>query len=172
MALVGSPIGKPWGRRLPVSVGVAGRTYADWVTEANRLATGGLIGWNSGVNTVSANGTFKTTASTPTNGMTGSSWLSAYKYEDITGICRVIQHGLPSQVVFDSQVSEGRDLVISVVSGGNMSFSSLTRNGFTSQAGSTAPSVFCFKLMWWDSATGKVMQNDPSSGTSPTEYVW
>lgn len=30
MALVGSPIGKPWGQRLPVSVGVAGLIYATW----------------------------------------------------------------------------------------------------------------------------------------------
>lgn len=30
MALVGSPIGKPWGQRLPVSVGVSGVIYATW----------------------------------------------------------------------------------------------------------------------------------------------
>lgn len=170
MALVGSPIGKPWGRRLPVNVGgIAGRTYADWVTEANRLATGGANSWITPGNYGA--GTYQTTAGDDSGAMAGSPWSG--RVYGPSAPSRIIQHGLQSQAEWDMQRSLGQVIVYRQIVATAAAKVAYTRNGYTSEAdAATTGTRQCDLLIRWDNTLQKAFQSNPSIGGTETEYVW
>lgn len=170
MAVVGTTIGRPWGRRLPVSVGgIASRTYADWVTEANRLATGGTNSWTIAGNF--AAGTYQTTAGADSGTMSGSPWSG--RIYGSSSASRIIQHSLQSQADWDTQRSLGQVIVYRQIVATAAAKVAYTRNGFTSDSdASTLNSRQCDLVIRWDDALKKAFQSDPSIGGAETEYVW
>lgn len=170
MALVGSPIGKPWGRRLPVSVGgIVGKTYAEFQTQIATLATGGVASWTG---TISANnGARRVTATTLSGGMSGSSWQA--RTNPAATVARLIQHGVPSQAVIDDQVANGREVyyLSSFIANTNV-VTGITRNGFTSQTEDLLGDngYIVTDLIYWDGTQAQRM--NPSAGTGPTVYTW
>lgn len=173
MALVGSPVGKPWGRRLPVSVGgVVGKTYAEFQAQINSLATGGAKSWSGDLG--GAEGAFKTTADSAASGtMAGSPWLSSVGYQAPFwgAVNRVIQHSLPSQAEFNNQISATRDIFFRVVAAFDGPFSALDRNGYLSQAQAGANGGRNItEVIYWDGFQAQRMV--PNAGTGPTPYTW
>lgn len=169
MALVGSPIGKPWGQRLPVSVGAfTARTYTEFQAQVTSLATNGTVIWNDAVGTA---GKYKTTAAGNVGAMAGSSWLTAFRGGAFSTPSRVIQHGLPSQAEFTAQNTGLFDIYIETVAVADQTLVSLNRNGYTSTAfASATTSLICTDLIYWDGTRAQRM--NPNAGTGPTPYNW
>lgn len=160
------------GRRVIAGGGGSlAKTYADFQVHIATLATGGVKPW-SNPTTLSA-GAFRTTAAAPASDMFGSSWL-----QWVSSFCpasRMIQHGLPSQVAFDDQVSGGRDIYYRLDANGVQTvFNSVGRNGYTSlaAAGGGEAAFIMTDLIRWDDALKKAFRSNPSAGGAETEYTW
>ena len=89
-------------------------------------------------------------------------------------MARVVQHGLPSEAVFNEQVASGRVGFAQIVGQAFFadSLPSVTRNGFTSAAASGGLSILLLtRLDYYDPTLGPVTMN-PSAGTGPTPFTW
>lgn len=177
MGVVGSQIGRPFGRRLPVSVGSAVvRTYAEWVTQANLLATGGALAWEAPTATLNA-GSFTTTPSAATGGvLTGSSWNTFFKgTASAASAERIVQHGVQNTTIL-SALRAGSFVAFLRIVGADASagYVALDRNGYLSLsgAGNNLTGRVCDLLIRWDDTVSKAFQSNPSIGGAETEYTW
>lgn len=174
MALVGSPVGKPWGRRLPVSVGAGpvAKTYAEFQAHIATLATDGIGSWsdNMGFLPYTAKA-YRITAAAVAGGLYGSSWDTAFALSAGT-FCRVIQHGLPSQGVFNAQIASGFEIFVRTTPVSDQILPAITRNGFTSLDSGTPDgrSTRCDEIIYWDGTQAQRMR--PVLGLGPTPYTW
>ncbi len=146
------------------------KTYADWVAHITARATGGS---KDQLAFLGGGGLFRVTLAAGAGNMYGSSWMSVI-FPGASQYRRVIQHGLPNQVVFDAQVSGGREVIILMSSGPDTQvFNGLSRNGFTSSGatqGSPQPSQVCTLVGWWDETTQSALMMNPQAGTGPVPY--
>lgn len=157
------------GRRVVVGGAGADRTYADWVTEANRLATEGTNSWTIASNF--AAGTYQTTAGADSGTMKGSPWSG--RVYGPSSVSRIIQHSLQSQAEWDIQRSLGQVIVYRQIVATAAAKVAYTRNGFTSDSdASTLNSRQCDLVIRWDDALKKAFQSNPAIGGAETEYVW
>lgn len=148
-----------------------GKTYAQFQAHIATLAPTS-VAWSGS----SVNAARRTTAAAATGVMQGSSWgLSETGF--LTGaasqISRVVQHGLPSQAVFDAQVASGREIYLLMVDDGTTtSYGAVNRNGYTSAvfSGAATPCSICTDLIYWDGTQAQRM--NPKLGTGPTPYVF
>lgn len=124
----------------------------------------------------------RTTAAAATGGLTGSSWgpssAIGFGRGSPNSICRIIQHGLPSEAVFNTQVSEGRGIYLLIENldeTGTADPAVVTRNGFTSSSATDVFTSKCTKIIYWDSSKAagqEPRQIDPSTGSADTLYTW
>lgn len=150
------------------------RTYAEFQTHIQGLATGGFVDWVNAINR--AANKYYTIASTPTGSMSGSTWNSVEGAIATSGVDRAIQHALPSQSVFNEQVANTGAIYFELFSPGSAagtSFVGISRNGYTSSgaaAGSFGRKIT--DLIRWDFTLNKAFRSNPSAGTAETEYTW
>ncbi len=156
----------------PSSMLLAGRkTYAAfqaYILSIRDTATA----WNDQIPASAFVRNILTTAGSITPGvhMDGTSWQSII--EGHAYVCRVVQHGLPDETVFNDQITNGRQIFVRI-SAGSVSgpFSSLNRNGYTS--GSDPGPAYCVTcpliLYWYEDAAWQI---DPSSGSAPTPLIF
>lgn len=175
MATVGAFTRRVWGKRLPVSGGSAITPYEAFVAYITAQATGGARTW--GTDAGIGPGTYRTTALAAAGSLTGSSWMKIFR--TTFAPCRLVQHGLPDQTVFNTQISDARQLLFRTVSDGErQTFSALDRNGFTSGAfdggpGGEVPALTCDLVLYWvgTDAGGSAFTVSPLLGTGPTPFV-
>lgn len=151
------------------------RTYAEWVSQADSLATGGALPWE--VNAAIPPGSYTTTASAATGGaLVGSSWNALFRRTTTaSSVERVIQHGLQNSTIVSEQRAGGLKIFFRVVAAdGSAGYVALNRNGFLSSAstGNSGNGAICDLLIRWDATLGKAFQSNPSIGGAETEYVW
>ena len=154
--------------------GSAAKTYADFQAHITARATDGDRGWSSAV--TGAYAFFTTTAAPAPGAMYGTSW-GGFGGEFLGGscaFCRVVQHGLPTEAVFNEQVAKGQKIFIQVQGVGTATyFYSVTRNGYTSveydiPGGDTRMGVM--ELLYWDDTLKQAFKMNPYAGTGPTPY--
>ena len=150
--------------------GGASKTYAQFQAHIAGVAPT-TITWSS--TTIPSAVSRRVTAAGATGAMTGTSWTAIGFRSDST-VARVVQHGLPSQAVFDSQVINSGEMVIQFGTTESIgSYFSDNRNGYTSVAsGSPANGNTISDLIYWDFALSAAFRMNPSAGTGPTPYVF
>ena len=145
-----------------------GASYAAFQAHITALATNGVAGWASGV----AAGSFRTTAAAATGTMFNTTWGNRVYTGDT--IARRVQHGLPSEAVFNDQVANGRMMFVRFSDGGDLfAAASINRNGYTSSAyddGLGYPSVWMEEIIYWDGTSA--WRITPRTAGSPTPYVF
>ena len=160
------------------------KTYADFVAHITTLADGipsqgisGVIPWANSFASGqggSFSGRFRTTASTETGTMYGTTWLQSagYGWAWVGGsaACRAIQHGMPSQAAFLDQVAASRQIYYSTNPGGSRTCYALSRNGYQSDGGDDVISASIGEIIYWDGTQAQKMR--PFLGTGPTPYTW
>jgi hypothetical protein len=164
--VIGRAIGRAVLGRRPR--GAPAKTYADFVAHITELATSGTRPWGAST----ANwGSWKTTAAAATGTMYGSSWNSIVSGFLSSAPARIIQHGLPSQTVFNNQVANARDIYFKMSGGNAGNFPAVNRNGYQSlsAADDGAPDK-CDEIIYWDGTQAWRMQ--PNLGLGPTPYTW
>lgn len=149
------------------------KTYAEFLAKVTADATSGTRAWNA-VSALSV-GSYITVCATETGTLTGSPWQSVFlgNTGGAPAICRVVQHGLPSQAVFNAQVAAGRTVFVQVDTGVTPpGYISLDRNGYTSLANATTvgPRVVPV-LRWYDDVLGP-LESNPSTGAAPVPFSW
>ena len=156
--------------RLMLLLSRRGPTYAQFQAHIATLADKGAIAWGNW--TDNGVGGYRTTAAAATGAMAGSSWNSSYEYVANSVVARIVQHGLPSQAVFDAQVAAGREIFLRVATTTpDAAVTGLARNGYTSTSnGAAVLRGLCTELIYWDGTQAQRMV--PSSGTGPTPYTW
>lgn len=167
MALVGSPIGKPWGRRLPVSVGgFFGRSRAEFDAHVATLGTS-----TTAATDVSAGSRYFNYAADASVGY-GSVWRPGFDQGLYNGAYdKLAAHAFPSSSVRTAQVGK-RVFAVVIFSGISDAFpSSFARNGVTTSSGGPLPAYQCTQFLYYDDTTGP-MQMDPNGGAGPNPYVW
>lgn len=151
--------------------GATAKTYDDFVAHITARGVDGDQAWNALVN-INA-GSYTTQAGTVgSSTMRGSSWLAKFAGDGaITrGVARVVQHGLPSQAIFNDQVAQARKVFL-VVAAVTADFPvALNRNGYLSTGDNVNTSAIraCTELTYWYSGAAWTM--NPSTGTGPTPY--
>lgn len=165
MSLIRSMIFDPPNR----GRGPSGPTYAQFQAHIATLATEGVAVSNAN----QPAGAYRVVPLNNGQGaMFGSSWASVFPRDGAGSAAanRVIQHGLPSEVVYLAQTAASRELFFRRVDSGTSSFVSLDRNGYVSSADAGGPfsASQCTDLIYWD-GTGAQRMN-PSTGTGPTPY--
>ena len=102
--------------------------------------------------------------------MRGSSWASVFTGTVESTPCRVVQHGLPSQAVFNDQIANGRQMFVRISAGTIQPYVGVARNGYTSGSWGedTAPDK-CDEIIYWDGSQAMRMQ--PALGLGPTPYA-
>ena len=152
------------------AAGNGGRTYAEFQAKIAALATSGAASW-SGVNI--AAGAWTTTAAAVVGIMYDTPWNSSYEAAS-SRLARIVQHALPSQAVFDDQVTNGYQMFVRIQDATDkIDFVSVNRNGYTSLSfndGSPYPARTCTELIRWDGA--QAWTSNPSIGGSETPYTW
>lgn len=152
--------------------GPGGRTEADFNAHIAVLATGGALPW--GVGASRAAGSYRTTAAAAAGGMFDSVWLRSIDSEFAP--CRLVQHGVQSQAIFNELVANGQQIFFRLADGVvKIVFTAVSRNGYTSLAfndGSPYPTRVCNLLIRWDRTMNKAMQSNPFTGSAETEYTW
>lgn len=153
----------------PVAAGPTGPTYADFAAYVNANSASGAVAW-SGAGSP-ANSTFRTTAASASGSMIGSSW-GAFGLGNFSGdACRLVQHGLPSEVEFNSQIANSAlmRLVTNAAEAG-LELEGVARNGFTSSSGTTTGRQ-CTTLEYWDFATSQAKRMNPFAQTGPVVFT-
>lgn len=152
--------------------GGGGKTYAEFQAHIATLAVNGSVAGSYVYNDL-PEGTarrFVVTGLAASGYMFGSPWIAAFA---AGALSRVIQHGLPDEATFTDQVSNSREVYVSLTASADYpAFSGLSRNGFSS-AGRGAgldEACSCNSLIYWTPAG--VFQMNPSTGTGPTPYTW
>lgn len=162
-------------RRVAVKARPAGggaKTYADFQAHIATLATNGAKSWTSAVN---AAGSFRTTVGAVLGALAGSSWSAQFRRAADAGststasLTRVVQHGFPSEAVFNSQ--SGLEIFVRFEASSTGPVTGLTRNGYTSYSSADgADRMICPMLLYWDGTQAQRMQ--PSLGLGPVPYTW
>lgn len=92
----------------------------------------------------------------------------------IAAPCRIIQHGVTSEAVFNTQIAEARTIFFRIAIPGNAaSYTGINRNGYLSQSfssGTSYPYVTCTEILAW--IDGAPMRMQPDLGLGPTPYNW
>lgn len=151
----------------------ATKTYAEFVAKVTADAASGTRAWDAV--TALAAGNYITVCAAETGTLTGSSWASVF-LGNTTGapaMCRIVQHGLPSQAAFSAQVAAGRTVYAQVDVGATPTgYVALSRNGYTSLANATTvgPRVITV-LRWYDDTLGP-LESNPSTGSAPVPFTW
>lgn len=143
------------------------KTYADWVAHITARATGGAVAWGG---EMTAQGIYRTTAAAATGGMAGSPWMAVFRRAS-SAMCRIVQHALPSEAVFNAQIASGRQVILQSVDDAATVTVPLDRNGFLSGDASVITTYTCPLIGWWDDATQSALMNNPQAGTGPVPYV-
>lgn len=147
------------------------KTYADWVAHINARAVNGSLDWDALV-AVTA-GVYTTTAApVGLSFMEGSPWLSKFAGSGTRtrGSARVVQHGLPSQTVFNDQIASARKIFLSYSSTSAENPVGLNRNGYSSlSSGSPLANLICTEVSYWYDGAPWAM--NPRDGTGPTPYA-
>ena len=163
-------------RRVAVKARPAGggaKTYAEFQAHIATLATNGAKSWTSAVNT---NGSFMTTVGAASGGLAGSPWSAQFRRGTDAGatsaasLTRVVQHGFPSEAVFNSQ--SGQDIFVRIDYSSTGPVTGLTRNGYASYSSATgADRMICSMLLYYVAGEGAFAMN-PYGGSGPTPYTW
>ena len=167
MGVVGSQIGRPFGRRLPVSVGgVVAKTYADFVAHITERATRGVVSWTDGA----TEGSYRTTPGALSGAMWGSPWIAYFSLGSI--LARVFQHAMPSLSSVNAVISGGFQFfwVCSYIGDGNVTGKSRNSYSSASISDGSASLMEMTELLYWDGTQAQRMQ--PSLGLGPTPYTW
>lgn len=154
---------------LAAGVLVTPKTYAEFVAHIDGRANLGFRAWSFS-DGLSAGG-YTTTAAAATGTMYGTPWLSNMSVAST--VCRIVQHGLPTEAAFNAQISGTRKIFFQISAGPSVaSFSGLNRNGYSSLSigGGPFSSNVCAELLYWDGTQAQKM--NPSSGAGPTPYDW
>lgn len=140
--------------------------FLDYITGlANNTFTGSQdlsagVGANSysRVHTLNASGT-----------MYGSSWgRSFYQASQFN---RVIQHALPSQAIFDSQITNSGSVLMRTFPVPENTFLPFSRNGYTSvYLDDQVQGQIVNRLIYWDFSQGAPFELNPNEMTSPVPY--
>lgn len=155
--------------------GGATKTYAEFQAYVAAQATSGDRSWTA---QTSAAGSWRWTAAAAGGAMVGSSWgpssPDGFQSGTASRIARIVQHGLPSEAIFNGQVSDARQglVVIENVPYFPDSLPSVNRNGFSSSSGGSGLSCLrCTRLDYFDPALGPMTLN-PSTGAGATPFTW
>lgn len=149
----------------------SGPTYEDFVAYVDSLSPI-VSAWDA--QATAASSYRKTTAAAETGTMVGSPWIpsSPNGYRSGSGItCRVVQHSLPSQEVFNDQIANGRVIAFKISGGPNGSgpVSGVNRNGYSSASNSATEACrACTEILYY--YQGQVWKVDPVAGTAPTVF--
>ena len=130
-------------------------------------ATSGVMGWSAGVSP----GLWRTTAAAAVGLMYNTPWGSMIYQGDT--LARAIQHGLPSEAVFNALVAAGRQIFVRIIdAGGLIGASAVTRNGYTSvyyYDGTSYASVYLVELAYW--LDDQAWTVSPTYQSGPSLYV-
>lgn len=152
-----------------------GKTYDDFVARITTLATKGLTEWWSNDPIPSSGGAYRTTATSAAGdgNMVGSVWAGRFTHRLVTR-CFLIQHGLPTQEVFEAQkASEGQIFFRMASNGPQYVFHAYERNGYLSTLIADVdpiPSLKCTEILYW--ADGQAWKMQPDLGLGPFPYDW
>lgn len=148
--------------------GASGPTYADFQAHIATLATNGIATWNN----ASTAGSYRITAAAATGAMFNTPWGDSVYSGDTNA--RRIQHGLPSEAVFNAQVSAGREMFYRVSAAPDLFAAfAVSRNGYTSSAyddGLGYAAVYVEEIIYWDGTQAQRMTPRTSGG--PTVYTF
>lgn len=103
-------------------------------------------------------------------GLYGSSWNSSFAL-NAGNIARAIQHGLPSQAIFDAQIADGREMFVRLAVVSNRTLTALLRNGYQSEGSDGATetrAVQMTELIFNDGS--QTWRMTPNTGGGPTAY--
>ncbi|MCO8030139.1 hypothetical protein NI454_09260 [Brevundimonas diminuta] len=160
--------------------GPAATGYDAWVAHVRATAT--ERGWVGDIGGPYDIGRYWTTANNPAGEMFGSPW--GYYQEIAWGasFARIVQHALPTEAVFNTQVAAKRVILLRKFSASDTHNSrwnwQQSRNGYTTQLfpdvdpdGAT-PASLIDMCAWWegDPLTGQAMMNNPYAMTGPVPY--
>lgn len=100
----------------------------------------------------------------------GSMWGTPYKsqVEASSTISRLIQHAMPSLDVFNDDV--GRWVLVRTAAATTLSYTSTTRNGYSSSSYSGSPGVIVTSFVYYDHTVDKVMEYNPNTGNTPLPF--
>lgn len=152
------------------------KTYAEFQAYVDSEATSGDRSWTTSL----PSGDWRWTAAAATGTLSGSPWGPSSAEGFLSGlasrVARIVQHSLPSEAIFNEQVSSARVGFIRSVSSGSLpvSLPAVNRNGFTSSAASDAgglATMLITRLDYFDPVLGPMTMN-PSTGTGPTPLTW
>lgn len=150
--------------------GEAAKTYPEFQAHVTALADLGFTPWAYSDGFIA--GGYITTAAAAQGSMIGTPWNS-YMSTAIT-TCRVVQHGLSSEAVFNTQIAEARTIFFRIAIPGNAaSYTGINRNGYLSQSfssGTSYPYATCTEILAW--IDGAPMRMQPGLGLGPTPYNW
>lgn len=118
---------------------------------------------------------YRTTAGSPAGSLYGSPHLGRMGAGDPNAPCRVVQHSLPSEAVFNDLVANpSRGLVVFTVVSAPDNFSGgITRNGFTSTGpygGGDSSGLAVTDVRAWIPGLGPMRRN-PSLNTAWSPYI-
>ena len=153
----------------------AGLGYPEFQAHIATQATEGPLAWNTVLGTGNM-GARRVTAAAATGSMVGTPWApggTGALYGSV--LARVIRHSLPSLVVFNDQIANGREVLIRMAgSSGTIEAFALSRNGYTSAgAYDDVDGLGYFavtELIYWDGTQAQRML--PSAQSGPTPYSW
>lgn len=146
--------------------------YAAFVAYVDSIATT-QADWTQNLAAFSSNRvrSFKTTARALSGeSLYGSPWGARFAM-NAGVIGRVVQHGLPSQAVFDDQIANGRVIFVRTSSGGTADLPSVLRNGFQSEASGSPDSLatWCEEILYF--ANGQAWRMTPRTSGGPTLFT-
>jgi len=164
-------LGLALGLRSGGAAAPAGKTYADFLAAMTALYPTTTTWSATGVQ-----GTRRVTAAAAAGNMYGTSDQGVYVNGE-TNVSRLVQHGLPSQAVFNEIVAAGRQVVFSsnplgIDIGAGETVFGQNRNGYNSmnRDGPQGDLNICENIIWWDEAVKKAYYRNPRNGTAPMEY--
>ena len=151
----------------------AGKTYADWVAHVSSV-TATTRSWDgyqshasSGLNRVTCG------AVDATKRMYGSIWGALAAFFSFTPSAAV-QHGLPSQAVYNEQCANSRPILYYAQYDGGFSGAacqSVDRNGYQSIADPATPTIYLTEVSWWDASLGRPRTCNPYFSGAVTDYA-
>lgn len=148
--------------------GAQGPTYAQYQAQIAALAVDGALPWAT--NSTKPTGKWRSTAGAlGAANLWGSPWMSYFAHDSSTA--RMVQHGVDTQAVFDAIMAGGFEVYFEIVDiGVQPSFTSQSRNGFTSANYTEYPARRCVDMIIWDGS--QALRGNPFAGTPFTSYSW
>lgn len=154
------------------------RTYAQFVANVTAKTPNVEAGWQQVFNNAGLIRVYANNNTLTTERMDGSPWTTVDVYNAGTShTCRVMQHALPSEAVFNQQRANSAVMLVDIYWPIQVAaMGGLSRNGYTSQNLLPAEEDYNASRMtlcaYWDFAQGAAFQMNPSAGTGPVPYVW